>query len=272
MINTDVNHLQERKDQMNKAKQGVVVEEKETQEQKLVQVKKESNDFLDNLGTFKISNKEDFDLAATHLESITGFQKVFADWWAPVIKAAFDVKKAAATSLRVSREKEQECLLRSANAYAKLLRLRLAYKTAQDLKDKKAREKAEAAAEVAAKKEADKLLKRAEKAVDPVNEERFIEKADDVKVAPVFIPKTIKKSERTASGTLNTFIPVLEVEVHDIKSICGMIYKGELPVNCVSVSDAKIKAWAKSFDKPAGMYDGFNISKTEKERITTGKG
>jgi uncharacterized protein with NRDE domain len=87
----------------------------------------------------------------------------------------------------------------------------------------------------------------------------------------VFIPKTVNKSERTASGTLNTFVPVIEVEVHDVKSICGMIFKGDLPVNVVSVSEMKIKAWAKMFDKPAGMYDGFNINKTEKERITSGK-
>ena len=50
-----------------------------------------------------------------------------------------------------------------------------------------------------------------------------------------------------------------------------MIYKGELPVNIVTVSETKIKAWAKSFGKEAGMYDGFNISMTEKERITTKK-
>ena len=34
----------------------------------------------------------------------------------------------------------------------------------------------------------------------------------------------------------------------------------------------KIKAWAKSFDNEPGMYDGFNLNKTEKERITGRKG
>jgi hypothetical protein len=243
----------------------------ETKDQKLIRIEKEANDFLDDLGTFKITNKEDFDLAATHLETIAGFKKVFTDWWAPVIEAAFNVKKAATTSLRVSRDKEEECLLRSSNAHAKLLRLRLTYKTAQDKADADLREKEQAKAEAAAKRESAKLLKKAEKVVDPVREEALIEKADEVKVAPVFIPKTVNKSERTASGTLNTFVPVIEVEVHDVKSICGMIFKGDLPVNVVSVSEMKIKAWAKMFDKPVGMYNGFNINKTEKERITSSR-
>jgi uncharacterized protein with NRDE domain len=73
------------------------------------------------------------------------------------------------------------------------------------------------------------------------------------------------------TGALNTFVPVIEIEVHDVKSICGMIYKGELPVNVVTVSEAKIRAWAKMYDKKSGMYDGFNISVTEKERITTAR-
>lgn len=244
---------------------------KEAQQNELIRIEDETNIFLDGLKLFKVTNKETFDEAQVHLEKITRLKKVITAWWKPVIDSAFETKQSAAKALRVNRDKEEECLSRSVRADTYLRRLRLDYKTKQDRIDREAREKAEAKAEREAKKEADKLLKQAEKTADPVREEKLIEKADEVKTTPVFIPKTINKSERTASGTLNTFVPVVEIEVHDITSICGMIYRGELPVNCVTVSEAKIKAWAKSFDKDAGMYDGFNISKTEKERITTGR-
>ncbi len=237
----------------------------------LARIETKANSFLDNLTTFKVTNKESFDNAALHLETIGKMKKVIEEYWKPLVKSAFDTKASASQVLRNVRDKEEECLARSEKADAHIRKLRLNFKTAQDEIDRKTREKAEAEAEKAAKKEADRLLKKAEKAVDPVNEEKLIEKADEVKVAPTFIPKTIKKSERTASGTLNTFVPVVEIEIHDIKSICGMIFNGDLPVNCATVNEAKIKVWAKSFDKPAGMYEGFNINMTEKERITSRK-
>jgi hypothetical protein len=244
-------------------------EKKETTEKKLVKINDTTNDFLDGLGSFKITDKESFDTAALHLETIGKMKKVITTFWAPLVKSAFDTKASAAKSLRSVRDKEEECLIRCEKADKHFRKLRLAYKTVQDEIDRKAREKAAELAEKVAKKESDKLLKKAEKTIDPVKEEQLIEKADEVKVAPVFIPKTVKKSERTESGTLNTFVPIVEIEVHDIKSICGMIFNGELPVNVVTVSEPKIKAWAKSFDKPPGMYDGFNINHTEKERITS---
>lgn len=238
----------------------------------LAKIETERDTFLDNLTTFKITDKPSFDVAALHLEAIGSMKKVIKAYWKPLIDSAFDTKKSASEALRNVKDKEEECLARSEKADAHVRKLRLTFKTAQDKKDRIAKEKAEALAEKEAKKAADKLLKKAEKTADPVREEKLIEKAEEVKVAPVFIPKTVKRSERTASGTLNTFIPVIEVEVHDIKSICGMIFRGDLPVNVVTVSEPKIKAWAKSFDKEPGMYDGFNLNKTEKERITGRKG
>jgi len=238
---------------------------------KLVKIKDTTNDFLDGLAKFKITDKETFDLAQTHLDTIRKMKKIINVFWAPLIKSAFDTKASASKSLRDIRDKEIECLARSDKAETHFLKIRLTYKQAQDEIDRKTREKAQALAEKAAKKEADKLLKKAEKTVDSAQEEKLIEKADEVKVAPVFTPKTIQKSTRSESGTLNTFVPIVEIEIHDTKSICHMIANGELPVNCVTVSEAKIKAWAKSFDKPAGMYDGFNINHTEKERITSRK-
>ncbi len=243
----------------------------DTEENKLEIIETQTNNFLDDLTTFKIIDKESFDNAALHLETIGSMRKIITAYWAPLKQSAFDTKKAASEALRNVKDKEEECLLRSEKADAHIRKLRLTFKTEQDEIDKVAKEKAEVEAERAAKKEADKLLKKADKAPDTATEEKLIEKADEVKVAPTFVPKTIKKSERTESGTLNTFVPVVEIEVHDIKSICEMIGRGELPVNCVTVSEAKIKAWAKAFDKPAGMYDGFNLSMTEKERITSRK-
>jgi hypothetical protein len=243
----------------------------ETTESKLVKIKDTTNDFLDGLGSFKITDKESFDTAAVHLETIGKMKKVITTFWAPLIKSAFNAKAAAATALRSVRDKEKECLVRCEKADVHFRKIRLAYKTAQDEIDRKERAKEEAKAEAAAKRESDKLLKKAEKTIEPAKQEKLIEKADEVKAVPVFIPKTVKKSERTESGTLNTFVPVVEIEVHDIKSICGMIFNGELAVNVVTVSEAKIKAWAKMMDKPAGMYDGFNINHTEKERITARK-
>lgn len=245
--------------------------EKETKENALEKIEIKTNNFLDDLTTFKITDKETFDTAALHLETISSMKKIITAYWKPLKESAFDTKKSASEALRNVKDKEEECLARSEKADVHVRRLRLAFKTEQDAIDNLAKEKAEALAEKEAKKESDKLLRKAEKTADPVNEERLIEKADEVKVAPTFVPKTIKKSERTASGTLNTFVPVIEIEIHDIKSICEMIGRGELPVNCVTVSEAKIKAWAKAFDKPAGMYDGFNLSTTEKERITSRK-
>ncbi len=248
-----------------------IVTDEGVQAVELARIETEANGFLDNLTAFKVTDKATFDDAALHLETIGKMKKVITEYWAPLIKSAFDTKKSASEALRNVKDKQDECLARSGKADAHIRTLRLAFKTEQDAKDRREKEKQEAKAEAAAKKEADKLLKKAEKTADPVNEERLIEKADEVKIAPTFVPKTIKKSERTVGGTLNTFVPVVEVEVHDIKSICGMIYRGELPVNCATVSEAKLKAWAKAYDKPAGMYDGFNISKTEKERITSSR-
>lgn len=245
--------------------------EKNTEENALEKIETQTNNFLDDLTIFKITDKETFDTAALHLETISSMKKIITAYWKPLKESAFDTKKSASEALRNVKDKEEECLLRSEKADAYIRKLRLTFKTEQDEIDKVAKEKAEALAEKAAKKEADKLLKRAEKAIDTATEEKLIEKADEVKVAPVFIPKTIEKSTRSASGTLNTFIPILEIEIHDIKSICGMIFRGELPVNVVTVSEAKIRAWAKSYDIKSGMYDGFNINRTEKERISTRK-
>jgi hypothetical protein len=250
--------------------QNVVTDEGKKEIEK-ARIETETNTFLDGLSAFKITSKETFDEAQVHLETIRSMKKTITDFWKPLIKDAFDTKASAAKALRNVKDKEEEFLKRPVKAENHFLKIRLDYKQAQDEIDRKAKEKEEAKAEAAAKKEADKLLKKAEKTTDPVREEKLIEKADEVKVAPVFIPKSVKKSTRTESGTLNTFVPVIEVEIHDVKSICGMIFRGDLPVNVVTVSEAKIKAWAKSFDKPKGMYDGFNINHTEKERVTSRK-
>jgi hypothetical protein len=249
-----------------------IVTDEGTKEIEKARIETETNTFLDGLSAFKVTDKVTFDEAQVHLETIRTMKKTITDFWKPLIKDAFDSKASATKALRGVRDKEEAFLKRPEKAEAHFLKIRLEYKQAQDEIDRKAKEKEQAKAEAAAKKEADKLLKKADKTADPVREEKLIEKAEEVKVAPVFVPKTIKKSTRTESGTLNTFVPVIEVEVHDIKSICGMIFRGDLPVNVVTVSEPKIKAWAKSFDKEPGMYDGFNLNKTEKERITGRKG
>lgn len=245
--------------------------DKDTEKKELVKINDQVEGFAVTLRAFKIDSKESFDNAAVHLETITRQKKVVTEYWKPLVDTAFDAKQKTAKTLREVRDKEEECLSPLNKMDAHIRKLRLTYKTEQDEIDRITREKTEDEARKKAKKEADKLLKKAEKTNDTATEERLIEKADEVKVAPVFIQKTINKSERSETGMLNTFIPVIEVEVHDIKSICGMIFNGELSVDCVIVSEAKIKAWAKSFDKPSGMYDGFNINRTEKERITVNK-
>ncbi len=240
-------------------------------ENKLIAINKEVNGFLDIFREFKVASKETFDEAALHLETIVLQKKVITEYWAPLIKTAFDAKQKTATTLREVRNKEEECLTPLNKADSHMRHLRLDYKTEQDKKDRVAREKAEEAAQKLAKKEADKLLKKAEKASDIVTEEKLIEKADEVKIAPVFIPKTVKQSERTETGTLNTFVSEIKIEVHDVRSIAGMVYKGELPVNVLTVNEAKIKTWVKMYDRKSGMYDGFNVSIIEKERITLRK-
>lgn len=228
-------------------------------------------DLAVKLRKMKIVTNADFDGAALDLETISLQKKAVKGYWEPLIKLNFDAKKKATEALREVRDKEEECLSPLEKMDAHVRKLRLTYKHAQDEKDRIAKEKAEKEAEEKAKAEAAKLLEKAETAFEPAQEEKLMEKAEEVKVAPVFVPKTVKKSTRTATGSLNTFVPVIEVEVHDIKSICGMIFREQLPVNVVTVSEPKIKAWANSFDKPAGMYDGFNINRTEKERVTTRK-
>ncbi|MCP4989369.1 MAG: hypothetical protein GY928_25920 [Colwellia sp.] len=229
------------------------------------------DDLAVRLRRLVIVTKNDFDDAAIDLEIIAMQKNAVKSYWEPLVKVAFDSKKKATEALREVRDKEDECMKPLDKMDEHVRKLRLQFKLEQDMKDKMARKKAEEEAQAQAKAEADELLTKAEKSFEPAQEERLIEKAAEVRVAPIFTPKTIKKSERTESGTLNTFVDVVEVEVHDIKSICGMVFREELPVNVISVSEPKIKAWAKSFDKPAGMYDGFNISKTQKERITARK-
>jgi hypothetical protein len=253
-------------------KQKAIEHEAETEEQevdtKLVKMNTEVNTFLDSVVTHLVTDKETFDVAQMHLDTIKNLQKEVVAYWKPHVDAAFEVKQKASVSLRGLRDSEDQGLNRLNRAEEYIRKIRLAWKQEQDRKDQQAREKAEAEAQKKADKEKARLMKKAEGATDPHIEEKAIEKIDEVKVAPAFVPKTVSKSERSASGTLNTFVPVIEVEVHDIKSICGMVHRGELPVDCVKVSDARIKAWVKAFDKDAGMYSGFNVNKTEKERVT----
>ncbi len=219
---------------------------------------------------FVISNKEHFDDAQTMLEIVLIKKKEVNAYWKPQEQKAFDAKKKASESLRGLRDMIDESIAPLDKADQWLRQKRQAYKNEQDRKDREEQKRLQDIADKKAAKEQEELLKKAEKAAetdDVVTEEKLIEEADEIIAEPVFTPKTIEKSERTKTGTLNTWVEEIEIEILDVKKICSLIGNGELPVNCATISAAKIKAHAKAFDKKDGKYEGYSIKRVQNERV-----
>lgn len=234
-------------------------------------IKESINEISVSANAFKIKTKDDFDTAQVLLEKVLKKKKDVKEYWDPVEKKAFDSKKAAADTLREVRDKIDEMIGPLDKAEDWLRDKRQVFKNACDEIDRKEKLKLEEKATKEAEKEQAKLLKKADKVVDPVVEEALIEKAEEVVPAPVFQKQTVKKTVKTESGTRNTWQEEVEVQITNPKKLCSMIGNGSLPINLVTISLPKLKAYVKSFDKKDGNYEGYSVKRKSKERVTLSK-
>lgn len=234
-------------------------------------IRESINEISTSANAFKIKTKDDFDTAQVLLEKVLKKKKDVKEYWDPVEKKAFDSKKAASDTLREVRDKIDEMIGPLDKAEDWLRDKRQIFKNACDEIDRKEKAALEEKSTKAAAKEQDKLLKKADKASDPVVEEALIEKADEIVAEPVFQKQTVKKSVKTVSGTRNTWQDEVEVQITNAKKLCAMIGNGSLPINIVTISLPKLRAYVKSFDKKDGNYEGYSVKRKSKERVTLGK-
>ena len=122
------------------------------------------------------------------------------------------------------------------------------YLTDKENKRKEEQRKLDEARAIAEKEIKDKLEKQAKKAEKTGNLaklDELIEKMDTVFVPPVIAEQTIQKTTRTESGTA-TAIKMLTVLVIDKGLVLAEIIAGRLPIEAVTINEAKIKAYLNS--------------------------
>jgi hypothetical protein len=236
-------------------------------DKKLVLINKTIDQIFNQVSDLKIESKIDFEISAELLSDVLIKKRELADYWKPSIDAAFETKKKATEALRKLRDMEEESGQRLIEAEGILKRSRQNFKNEQDRLARAEQKRLQDIADKKAAKEQEKLLKKAEKAPDVATEERLIEEADEIVSEPIFVKPVIQKSERTKTGTLNTWVEEIQVEIVDVKKICTLIGNGALPVDCATINPAKIKVYVKAFDKKDGKYEGYNVRRIQKERV-----
>ncbi|MFA5659680.1 MAG: hypothetical protein WC900_10420 [Oscillospiraceae bacterium] len=136
------------------------------------------------------------------------------------------------------------------------------YQTKIMLERQEAERKARIANEEAARKAQAKLVDqaaRAEEKGQTGKAEELLEKAEQVVPAPVAIeapPKTqqVANGSVTAKTDLDVVLPTDEA---GIREVCRAIAEGNMPVTCVKLEPAKIKAWAKMMSVQPGKRFGI---------------
>jgi hypothetical protein len=111
-----------------------------------------------------------------------------------------------------------------------------------------------------------KELKKAEKALDKGNEkkaEEFIDKAEEIHVAPVDVEKTVNKTEKTDDGAV-TGIMDIKTYVGDIKDIAAGVASGALPEHLIDLKTGAAKTWAKGNGYKSGVYHGIVVEEYER--------
>ncbi len=240
----------------------------EKKDNKLLVIKKTISELETQAENLSVNNTDDYDGAASLLEQVIKKKKDVLAYWEPQEKKAFDVKKKASEALRGLRDMIDESIAPLDRAETLLRNARKAYKNLCDEIDRKEKIKLEERAAKEAEKEKNKLLERAEKTTDVVAEETLLEDADEVVAKPVFQKPTIKKTVKTKTGTRNTWVEEIEIEITDGLKVCALIGNGQLPINCVTISVPKIRAYVKSFGKKDGSYEGYKVKRVSNERVT----
>jgi hypothetical protein len=215
------------------------------------------------IGAIAVVDKVSYDEATDIMGEIKTRKEVIVDFFKPLKEKTWAAHKALTAQ-------ENASLDRFVNMTKYITKELRSYKAEQDRLDAIERKKREEAERKAAQKEQDRLLKladKAEKKNDVDLADKFVEDADDVVTKPALTVNTVKKTEKTESGTAITWVDHIEIEVKDEKAICNMITNGDLPVSCVKVIESEIKKHVKSFGIKSGDYGAYRVNRTKKERI-----
>lgn len=188
-----------------------------------------------------VITNDDYLVASDEIARFKGKKKTRSNYWGDLKDAANRIHKDVCL-----REKKQifpyDVLIQAretaVNNY--LLEQKHILDEKQRLADEEARRKeAEAQAQI---------LVEAEKAAMAGNiqdAEDFADQVQDVKVEPVHIAPTTPKTIRTVNGT-SSWNEDINVTHWDVMAVIGGVMAGELPLECVEISDTKLKTYFKS--------------------------
>jgi vacuolar-type H+-ATPase subunit I/STV1 len=162
------------------------------------------------------------------------------DFFAPMKKSTHEAWKSVC-----SRENEALAPIKEADA---LLRKNMTrFIDEQEHIRREEQRKLEEAAREAARKEQERLLAQAAKADEKGKADKaedLLERAENVYVAPVFVPAAVDKTVTINNGSV-TRKTDLVITVTDLKALCGEVFAGRVPTTVLEAKPGALKSWAK---------------------------
>ena len=122
-------------------------------------------------------------------------------------------------------------------------------------------------AEAKATREAEKLLKKAEKVEDPEEKAELEEQAEEVYVAPNIASGSVQKSSSFEGGGGTTFVNDIQVDIVDEYKLLKEILNGNVPMTVFEFKPAKLKAWVKVNAVKNGQVEGIKIIEVKRESV-----
>jgi len=208
--------------------------------------------------SYLVANQDQYGAAGDFYKSLREADRKAEEYFKP-IKKSFDDGKA----IVLAKEKE----VRNPIAEAmKIVNGKMnTYLQEQERLRKIEEERLRKIEEDRAAKEREKLLKQAEKALDKGKDEKaetLMEKAEDVYVAPVFVPQTAPVRTETAHvGTAKQ----TTVVVTDIKAFVAELVKQNSAMTMIEVKPSLLTAWVKS--NGISTFPGLKISVDQVARV-----
>lgn len=193
-------------------------------------------------------------------KALKSLEKEIVDYFAPMKKAAHDAHKAIT-------KKEAEELAPVKEAMEVVRKTMNVYIQEQDRIRKEAERKAQLAAEEEARKEREKLLAQAEKAIDKGKDEKaeaLLEQAENVYAAPVMVAPVVEKTIKTESGNI-TQAKELQITVTDAKAFLAEIVKRNMAPTMIEIKAGPLKAWVKA--NGFESFPGLHINQTVAVRL-----
>lgn len=188
--------------------------------------------------------------------------KKIKDWREPVIKKAYELHRSLTA--------ERNQLVKPFEDAQRLVDAEISRDFMEQKRlEREAREKAEREAKAAEEREKARLdalaLKQMERG-DMAKAEQTMARAEQVFVAPAAPPPTIKTTA-TAYGSTTMKLD-FDVQVVDMKALCGAIASGKVPGKVLSLALAEMKAYIKG-NKDGDVYPVIpGVVITEKARTS----